>query len=184
MDDRTVIFIQGAGEGAYREDAKLAKDLGRRLGSGYRIRFPELPNEADADYETWAQLIREELTAAGNRAILVGHSVGGSVVIKSLTELLPEQTLAGIFLIAAPFWHDHELWHWKEARLPPDAAARLPDAVPLFLYHGRDDKTVPVSHVEMYAAAFPMARVHRLPGRDHQLNGDMSEVARAIKRLD
>ena len=184
MRDRTVIFIQGAGESAYREDAKLAEDLGRQLGPGYRIRFPAMPDEADADYETWAKTILEEIAIAGDGAILVGHSVGGSVAIKLVTERPPKQSVAGLFLIAAPFWHDHEFWHWKEAQLPPDASARLPDGMPLFLYHGREDNTVPFSHLEMYAATFPRAIAHRLAERDHQLNGDLSEVAGAIKHLD
>lgn len=184
MPDRTVVFIQGAGEGAYREDSKLAEDLGLQLGPGYRVRFPEMPNEADADYETWTKTILEEIAVAGNGAILVGHSVGGSVAIKLMTDRPPKQSVAGLFLISAPFWHDDDFWHWKEARLPPDAAARLPDGMPLFLYHGREDKAVPFSHVEMYAAVFPRATVHRLPGRDHQLNGDLTEVAYDIRRLD
>ena len=181
MPERIVIFVQGAGEGAHREDAKLANDLGRRLGAGYRVRFPAMPNEADADYATWAKTILEEIAAAGDGAILAGHSVGGSVAIKLMTGRPPKQSVAGLFLISAPFWHDDDFWHWKEARLPPDAAARLPDGMPLFLYHGRDDKTVPFGQLEMYAKVFPQATVHRLPGRDHQLNGDLSEVARDIR---
>jgi len=29
----------------------------------------------------------------------------------------------------------------------------------------------------------PQARVHRLPGRDHQLNNDLSDVAKAISTI-
>ena len=54
--------------------------------------------------------------------------------------------------------------------------------MPLHFYHGEDDK-VPVAHVDMYAKLLPQAVVQRLPGRDHQLNGDMSEVARDIEEL-
>lgn len=31
-----------------------------------------------------------------------------------------------------------------------------------------------------YAQVIPQARVHRLSGRDHQLNNDLSDVAKAI----
>jgi hypothetical protein len=34
-----------------------------------------------------------------------------------------------------------------------------------------------------YAAAIPGAHVRRLPGRDHQLNNDLAEVARDIREL-
>jgi hypothetical protein len=42
---------------------------------------------------------------------------------------------------------------------------------------------VPFAHVEMYAAMIPQATVHRLDGRNHQLNDDLSEVARDIELI-
>jgi pimeloyl-ACP methyl ester carboxylesterase len=69
-----------------------------------------------------------------------------------------------------------------EAR--PDLADRLPRGVPIFLYHGRDDDTVPCGHVELYARALPRAEVRRLAGRDHQLNNRLTEVATDIRRLE
>jgi len=55
--------------------------------------------------------------------------------------------------------------------------------VPVLLYHGEDDATVPVAHVERYAAALRHARVRRPAGRDHQLKNDLSEVVRDIREL-
>lgn len=62
-----------------------------------------------------------------------------------------------------------------------DFAERLPADAPVFLYHGTDDETVPAAHVELYAKAMPRAIVRRLLGRDHQLNNDLSDVARDIR---
>ena len=39
------------------------------------------------------------------------------------------------------------------------------------------------AHAELCARAIPQAQLHRLPGRDHQLNNALSEVAEVIKRL-
>lgn len=66
---------------------------------------------------------------------------------------------------------------------PADLAARLPSDVPILLYHGDADVTVPVSHVELYARAIPRARVRRLADRDHQLDDRLSEVAADIRAL-
>jgi pimeloyl-ACP methyl ester carboxylesterase len=52
------------------------------------------------------------------------------------------------------------------------------------LFHGLADETAPPSHADLYARAFPQARVHRLAGRDHQLNTDLAEVAVAIRSLE
>jgi hypothetical protein len=45
------------------------------------------------------------------------------------------------------------------------------------------DDTAPPSHAELYAHAIPHVRIHHLPGRDHQLDDDLSEVAASIKSL-
>ena len=51
------------------------------------------------------------------------------------------------------------------------------------MYHGRDDDTAPLAHVELYTRALPSAHVRRLANRDHQLNNDLSEVANDIRQL-
>src|SRR6185436_17412883 len=101
-----VLFIQGGSEGAYREDAALAKSLGQELGAGYDVRYPAMPNESEPDLAAWKARILAELEAMGPGAVLVGHSIGASVVIKLLTEDAP--SLAGVFLIATPFWYQHD----------------------------------------------------------------------------
>lgn len=85
----------------------------------------------------------------------------------------------------------HDTWDNKLAdslrrELGPayDLGARLPAGVPVLLYHGEQDDTLPVAHVELYARAIPQARVRRLAGRDHQLGNNLSEVARDIRELD
>lgn len=180
---KQVLLVHGGGEGAHREDAKLAQNLLRQLGPAYELRYPAMPDEADPDYKTWKRTILREVAEMGAGAILVGHSIGASVLIRILAEAEPKQSIAGMFLVAGPFWHDHEFWRWDEVALPDDAASRCPPDVPLFLYHGADDEVVPVSHLEMYAKALPSAVVRRLRGRNHQLNDNMTEVARDIESL-
>ncbi|MGS1096389.1 methyltransferase domain-containing protein (plasmid) [Aquamicrobium terrae] len=177
---KQVLLIQGAGEGAHMDDAKLAESLRSKLGQNYQVRYPAMPDEADADYEVWKSVIQQEVEDMGERAVLVGHSIGASVLIRMFADRCPKPTIAGMFLIAGPFWHDHEFWRWDEAALPED----YPGDVPLFLYHGENDEFVPVSHLDIYAKALPQATVRRLPGRNHQLNDDMTEVARDIEGLN
>jgi pimeloyl-ACP methyl ester carboxylesterase len=49
------------------------------------------------------------------------------------------------------------------------------------VFHGSADEIAPPSHADLYARAIPQAQLHRLSGRDHQLNNDLSEVAKAIR---
>ena len=180
---KQVLFVQGGAEGAYKDDARLAESLRSNLGPNYQVRYPAMPNEVDPDYQSWKRSILRGVQEMGEGAILVGHSIGASILIRMLADRVPRPSIAGVFLIAGPFWHDHEFWRWDEVALPDDAADHYPRDVPLFLYHGDEDEVVPVSHLDMYAKALPDAVVRRLPGRNHQLNGDMTEVARDIASL-
>jgi hypothetical protein len=183
MLDRTpVLFIQGGGEGVHDEwDARMVDSLSHALGAGYEVRYPRMPSEADPSYAGWAPVITGEIAALSDGAIVVGHSVGATVMINVLAENPPKPTVDVIVLLAAPFVGAGG-WPRDEFELPPDLGQRLPRGVPVLLFHGLEDGTVPPSHAELYAQAIPHARVHRLPGRDHQLNDDLSEVADEIKR--
>ena len=85
---------------------------------------------------------------------------------------------------ASQTWHLEQLgWTGILIEPQPDLAERLPRDVPIFLYHGRDDDSVPFAHVELYARMMPRAQVRRLAGRDHQLDNQLSEVALDIRQL-
>jgi len=178
-----VLLVQGGSDGAYEADQALAESLRRELGSGYEVRYPAMPEEAEPDYEAWKGAILSEVADLGEGALVVGHSIGASILIRLFLDQEPVMKVCGLFLISGPFWYDHEFWRWDEVALPANAADLFSNDVPLFLYHGEEDQSVPLSHLDMYASAFPDAVVRRLPGRDHQLNNDMTEVARDIVAL-
>ncbi len=182
-DRRQVVFVQGGGKGVHDEwDNKLVESLRRELGQACEVHYPRMPNEDEPSYAAWKPTLERALEALPAGAVLVGHSVGGTILLKVLAERAPARKLAAIFLIATPFvgrggWSDDKL------QFPPDLGARLPQGVPIHFYHGLKDEIAPPSHVDLYARVVPQARVHRLPGRDHQLNNDLSEVAAAISQL-
>jgi hypothetical protein len=61
-----------------------------------------------------------------------------------------------------------------------DLGASLPQGVRVQVFHGLQDETAPPSHADLYALAIPQARVRKLPGREQQLNNDLTEVAEAL----
>jgi predicted alpha/beta hydrolase family esterase len=181
---RQVLFVQGGGEDVHDQwDNQLVDSLKAELGSGYEIRYPVMPHEADPTYAGWKPAIQRELAALPAGAIVIGHSVGATVLLHLLAEWTPPSPLGAIFVIAAPFIGPGG-WDSDDFEARPDLADRLPRGVPIFLYHGRDDDTVPCGHVELYARALPRAEVRRLAGRDHQLNNRLTEVATDIRRLE
>ena len=99
-----VLLIEGAGQGAYDADQQLASSLRQALGPAYDVRYPAMPDEANAPYAQWQHQIDAALASMQGPAILVGHSVGGSVIAKWMSERGIEKPIAGVFLIATPFW--------------------------------------------------------------------------------
>lgn len=184
-----ILFIHGAGEGAYEADKKLAESLQQSLGGEYEVHCPAMPNEDDAPYDQWARKIEDELAAMPSPVILVGHSVGGSVIAKWMSELPREKLTAnairGVYLIATPFWGG-DGWKYEgyeTLELADGLAAKLPDDLSVALYHARDDETVPFDHLALFAQVLPQAQIHAVDKGSHQFNNDLSAVAQDIKSL-
>jgi len=142
-----------------------------------------MPNEDDPAYVAWKATLEKEFATLDDDAILVGHSLGGTILVNDLAQSRSDRQFGAIFLIAAPFVGEGG-WASADINPPPDLGARLPRDVPVYIYHGLDDETAPPSHADLYARAIPQARVRRLARRDHQLNNDLSEIAATIKSLD
>ena len=81
-----VLFVHGAGEGAYEQDGLLVASLRDALGPSYDVRYPRMPLEESAGYRDWTARIASALPPRGNEAVVVGHSVGGSVLLRYLCE--------------------------------------------------------------------------------------------------
>jgi predicted alpha/beta hydrolase family esterase len=175
-----VLFVHGAGDGAYEEDGLLVASLRDALGASYEVRYPRMPLEDGARYSDWTTAIASALPPRGDEVVLVGHSVGGSVLLRYLCEESVEASVAGLFVIAAPFWGADEFWDWDEARLPDYAAEKLAAVPRILLYHSRDDAVVPFSHLALYSARLPRATIRAASVGGHQCDNDLAQVARDI----
>jgi predicted alpha/beta hydrolase family esterase len=180
---RPVLFIQGGGPGTHDAwDDKLVASLQRALGQGFEVRYPRMPEEDDPRFAAWSAVVEREIARLGDGAILVGHSIGGTILIHAVARA-PRLLggVAAICLIASPFVGDGG---WTSDDIEPgrDWAEPL-SGVAVLLYRGDADETTPLAHLGLYASAIPHALVRRLAGRDHQLGDDLTEVAEDIRRL-
>lgn len=176
-----VLFVHGAGPGSHTADRVLAEHLQQDLGPGYAVDCPALPDEDDPDYAVWKAFLLDRLSRSARPTVAVGHSVGGSVLAKLLTEARPG--VCALVLLSAPFWRREGFWRWDDVALPNDAGTRLDPHMPILVYHGDADTTVPVAHLDSHGALLGKAVCRVLPGRDHQLGEDMSEIADGIRAL-
>jgi pimeloyl-ACP methyl ester carboxylesterase len=179
-----VLFVQGGGEGVHRDwDQQLVDSLRRELGQSYELHYPRMPHEAEPEYASWQKALQRELAKLRDGAIVVAHSIGATILLAAVAEHPPPRKLGALLLIGAPFVGDGG-WSFADLPLPADLGKRLPRGVPVHFFHGLEDETAPPSHLDLYARAVPQAHTHRLPGRDHQLNDDLKEVAATIASLE
>jgi predicted alpha/beta hydrolase family esterase len=169
---------QGPGEGSGPFGARLRKEL----GSGYEVRFPMMPAPDDPHYAPWSERLGQILSEIDTPIVVVGHSLGGSVVLKHLSETKGREPIRGLVLAATPFWGESG-WEaeWALPQDWPNAETPLP---PIFLFHSRDDEEIPFAHLELYAKRLPDAEVHPLDGNGHLFDrGDLSEIVETIRGL-
>jgi uncharacterized protein len=183
MTKTGVLFIQGGGKGAHSEDAPLANSLKRALGPGYDVRFPRMPGEADPNVEAWKEKIASELSRIPGMVILVAHSVGGSILLRYLSEEKVQRPIAGLFLLAAPS-SDEDRWNFDDLKLRPDISEKLAPIPRIFFYHCRDDDVVPFAHLALHGARIPRAVRRVVDSGGHQFGNDLTRVATDIQGND
>jgi predicted alpha/beta hydrolase family esterase len=179
-----VVFLQGGGAGAHDADALLADSLSRHLGEGFAVDFPRMPVEDDPDSERWGPAIGDAIaraaTSPADRVVLVGHSVGGLLLLEHLARSPVAASVAGVCIIAAPFPGGEPDWTFEGFAVPPGVAEAIPDGAAAFLYASDDDAIVPFAHRDLWAAALP-GSVTRTTSGGHQLGDDLRVVADDIR---
>jgi uncharacterized protein len=181
MGKHITFFHGGGSQEDYDADGKLVASLKMKLGSEYAIHYPYLP-EMDAPDLGRREQIRHEINASKDNVILVGHSLGASMMLVCLSEFKVKKKISGIFLLATPFWNGDE--DWVEAfKLKNNFQERLDKTTPLHFYHCCDDEEVPFSHFNIYKEKLPWAKFHEVPFGGHQFNNDLTVVADEIRLL-
>ncbi len=102
-------------------------------------------------YASWRSEVAQAIATLPQDAVLIGHSLGGSVLLKYLSEEAIEGRFAALFIVASPYWCGDDNWRYSEYLLQEDFAAKLPPIGQIFIYHSQDDEVVPQTHVALYA---------------------------------
>lgn len=162
-----------AGSGDWQSGLQTA------LGSGYEVVRPRMPDPENPRYEAWTARV-EELLEGDREVILVGHSLGGAVLLKVLAEV--GRNVAGLFAVSTPwFGGEDKDWDMPEFALGDDLS-RFERVPRIFLYHSRDDAVVPFAHLAIYAKRLPNATVRAFDDRGHYFNNhDFPEIVADIK---
>ncbi|WP_010269132.1 alpha/beta fold hydrolase [Paenibacillus senegalensis] len=172
-----ICFIHGAGpQGKGKGSDGLASSLQRHL-AGCEVKRPSMPQPEAPEYEAWKSALNKEFAALEGEVLLVGHSLGGSVLLKYISEeeRLPF-TIAGLFMLAAPCWGADQDWQEESFQL-----ALRPRKLPvpedkLYFYHSQEDHVVPFSHLDAYRQKYPRANYRELNGYSHDYREGLPEL--------
>jgi predicted alpha/beta hydrolase family esterase len=180
---KEIFFIHSAGP--QNEDSgsnKFAAQLSKSLGSNYMLHHPMLPNPENPRYMAWKMALQSALPIGGNKVALIGHSLGGSVIVKYLSEGLCQVPLAGLFLVGTPYWGTRG-WSMEEFMFQRDFQSKLPSIDKIFIYHSRNDQWVPYSHAQFYTKALPGSVLRSIDGDQHEFDNGLKVLVEDIQHL-
>src|SRR5262245_15355781 len=84
---KQVLFIHSGGsQGRHEGINDLVTYLQNMLGDGYNVLYPKMTDPENPEYVSWKLSLDKKLASLKGDIILIGHSLGGSVLLKYLSE--------------------------------------------------------------------------------------------------
>lgn len=180
---KQILFIHSAGPQEEGEGSSgLVSCLLNVLNNEYEIRHPLMPQPENPRYEGWKLKMKQELTNAKSDLILIGHSLGASIILKYLSEESYSNHINGLFLISTPYWGEKG-GEMDEYALNKNFGSKLKNISPICFYHSKEDNYVPFAHLAYYSKALPQALVRVLNGQEHEFSYGLPQLVEDIHQL-
>lgn len=162
----------------YRSGKKNWKGmLGAALGRRFEVIAPEMPNKLNAQYDEWKLWFLKFAPHLRRGVILVGHSLGGTFLIKYLSENTFPKKIHATLLVAPALM--------AGSFRPPRNLKKLEkQGGRIFLYHSRDDRVVPFANFVEYQKRLPRAVPRVFKNRGHFNQAGFPELVRDIRAVD
>jgi predicted alpha/beta hydrolase family esterase len=159
------------------------KNLGEKLGSGFKVLGLEMPNWQNAKYQEWKIWFEKAMAVSERPPVVVGHSLGGIFLTKYFSETASPREIKGMFLVGTPYRTHAENPDFGDFALkgPPVRLKKLGDKI--HFYHGEDDSFVPFTDLKKYQNLLPEAVIKTFKNRGHFVGNNLPELARDIRSL-
>ena len=176
-----VLFIQGAGNVTTEEEQVIVDALRINLGDEFTIIYPPMP-DAEPRYLSWNNVLTTNLKNLSGKVILLGHSLGASIILKHFSSLPVPDKIIGMILFGPPYWKDQH-WDISEYVIEDDFLANLSKLKNIYFYYSLDDEVIPYSHLESYRKLLPQANWRIISGVDHSYHGAITDMIKDIRVL-
>ncbi len=158
--------------------------LPEKLGEDFEVIAPRMPNSNNAKYLEWKIWFEKFIPYLELEIILIGHSLGGTFLVKYLSENDLPKKIKATFLIAPPYdIHLHSSESLCDFKPPKKLNKFQNQGGKIFIYHSKDDPVIPFSNAQKYQKSLPKAELIIFKNREHFNQTDFPELVDKIKDL-
>lgn len=177
-----ILFVHSAGPQSDNKGSHgIICHLEKTLGDRYDI---ITPSNSDNDYTHWKYQLDKAFEKLNDNVIIIGHSLGASLLLKYLSEQNITQKIHSFHAIAAPYWSFDEDWQNDSYELIQNYQKKLPEIGYKCFYHGTNDKVVPIIHVKRYLEDMPYSKVVIVQEQDHYFLNGLPELTNKINKFN
>ena len=156
------------------------ENLELELGPDFEVFCPQMPNKENARYEEWRIWFERLIPFLEDNIILIGHSLGGTFLVKYLSENKFSKSIQAVFLVAPAYD--------KDMKGDPLGTFALPKKLNLqtehvYIYQSKDDPAVPSSAISQFKKALPIAIDKTFIDRGHFRDEKFPEIVDDIVNL-
>lgn len=155
--------------------------LAHNLAEAFEYHFIQMPNAMNADYRAWSIWFEKVIPFLRDNAVLIGHSLGGSFLLRYLTDNELPVSIAQLHLVA-PVVDDAQCPGMGNFSTNLNAWVGFKSNIKnIHIWHSSDDDLVPINHSERLAKKLPTATLHRFSDRGHFIQPEFPELEAVIK---
>ncbi len=166
------------------KDKKWTELLNINLGENYEVISPTMPIKHNADYEAWKIWFERYVEFIEKEVILIGHSLGGTFVLKYLSENSFSKRISQLHLIA-PAVFDDGLTSEKLLTFSFDITKIniISDICSdIHLWASKDDDCVSFENSERVKENLPSIEFHVFEDKKHFNDPTFPELLEVIKK--
>jgi len=166
------------------KEKKWTELLGINLGEDYEVIYPIMPIKHNADYQAWKIWFERHLEFINYEFILIGHSLGGTFVLKYLSENNFLKKISQLNLVAPAVFDDGLT---SEKLLTFNFDISKINIISEFcgdihLWASKDDDCVAFENSERVKENLPNAEFHIFEDRKHFNGSTFPEILEVIKQ--
>ena len=155
--------------------------LGKKLGNGYEIFAPEMPNWMNAKYSEWQIWFEKMLPYIDEGPVFIGHSLGGIFLARYFAENPDKKKARAVILIAPPYRDQASKESLADFVLPADYSRLNELGSRLHVWFSEDDPIVFFANLAKYKKVAPGATFKVFKNYGHFLLKDFPEIIKEIK---